>query len=237
MRLHRFIGDFDLSQSTLEIQKKDFLNQIKNVLRLKIGDELMLGNGQKQDALTRIVELGKTSVRLDVEGISPNENEPENYVTLYCSILRKDNFELATQKAVEAGVSEIQPIITRRTVKTALNLSRLEKIVKEAAEQSGRGIVPAIQPPIDFESSLKKAQQNNMNIFFRPSGAALSQVKIYPPKVGVFIGPEGGWDEAETAAAEGSKMTMVTLGKLILKAETAAAVGVYLATHNFLQKG
>ncbi len=235
MRLHRFIGEFDFSKDTLETSNRALINQIKNVFRLKEGDELILCDGKKQEALTRIAEISKNILKLKIERTQENENEPENQIFLYCSILRKENFELAAQKATEAGVTEIFPLITRRTVKTAINLERLEKIVKEAAEQSGRGIVPKIHTPIALNDALKHAEANSTNIFFRPSGAPPSKVKIYPPKVGVFIGPEGGWDDAETTAAEGTKMTMITLGKLILRAETAAAVGTYLAAQNFLQ--
>ncbi len=235
MRLHRFIGEFDFSKGTMEISDHGLINQIKNVFRLKEGDELILCDGKKQEALARITEISKNALGLKIERTQENKNEPENQIFLYCSILRKENFELAAQKATEAGVAEIFPLVTRRTVKTAINLERLEKIVKEAAEQSGRGIVPKIHKPITLNDALRHAEANSTNIFFRPSGMPVSKVKIYPPKVGVFIGPEGGWDDAETAAAEGTKMTMITLGKLILRAETAAAVGTYLAAQNFLQ--
>ena len=235
MRLHRFIGNFDFSKESLEISDRGLVNQVKNVFRLKEGAELILCDGKKQEALASITALDKNSVTLKIKSVSENVNEPENQIFLYCSILRKENFELAAQKATEAGVTEIFPLITRRTVKTSINLERLEKIVKEAAEQSGRGIVPKIHKPLTLNDALKHAEANSTNIFFRPSGMPISKVKVYPPKVGIFIGPEGGWDEEETTAAEGTKMTMVTLGKLILRAETAAAVGTYLAAQNFLQ--
>ena len=235
MRLHRFIGDFDFTRDSLEISDRNLINQIKNVFRLKSGDEIILCDGKKKEALTRITDISKNLISLKTERTQENTNEPENQIFLYCSILRKENFELATQKATELGVTEIFPLITRRTVKTAINLARLEKIAKEAAEQSGRGIIPKIHEPITLNEALKHAEKNSANIFFRPSGMPIAKVKIFPPKVGVFIGPEGGWDEEETLAAEGTKMTMISLGKLILRAETAAAVGTYLAAQNFLQ--
>lgn len=235
MRLHRFIGDFDFSKEALEISDKDLVNQIKNVFRLKAGGELILGNGKKQEALARITGISKRSINLEVEGLQDNENEPENEIYLYCAILKKENFELAAQKAVEAGATEIFPLITHRTIKTALNLPRLEKIVKEAAEQSGRGIIPKVHEPLSIKDAFRHAESNSCNIFFRPSGMPISKVKIFPPKIGVFIGPEGGWDDEETAVAESAKMIMITLGKLILRAETAAFIGTYLASQSPLK--
>src|SRR3989344_3618333 len=142
MRLHRFIGDFDLSKEYLKISDRELVNQLKNVFRLKTGDELLLGDGKKNEALACVEEISKGSATLIIKGTLINANEPEIYGILYCSILKKENFELAAQKAVEAGISEIVPVIGKRTVKTSLNIPRLEKISKEAAEQSGRGIVP-----------------------------------------------------------------------------------------------
>lgn len=228
MRLHRFIGDFDLSKKSAEITDKAVINQIKNVFRLKPGNELMIANGQKREALAKITALSKTAIALDIVGVQENEKEPETYGILYCAILKKENFELVAQKAVEAGISEIVPMLTTRTVKTALNIPRLEKIIKEAAEQANRGIVPKICPPITFEEALRQTKTNDTNIFFRPSGLPLPEIKLEGPRVGIFIGPEGGWDDKETELAEKYQLNMATLGKLILRSETAAIIASYL---------
>lgn len=228
MRLHKFLGDFDLSKEYLKIKDKELVNQLKNVFRLKTGDELLLGNGKKSEALVCVEEFSKDGVTLIVKRVQENTNEPEIHGILYCSILKKENFELAAQKAVEAGISEIVPVIGQRTVKTALNIPRLEKIIKEAAEQSGRGIIPKVHAPMALEAAMKHASANNINIFFRPSGLPFGKIKIEPPRVGVFIGPEGGWDESETGLAEKYQFTMASLGKLILRAETAATIASYL---------
>lgn len=229
MRLHRFIGDFDLSKKVLETSDRGLVNQLKNVFRLKTGDELLLGDGKKNEALACVEEISKNAIKLIIKRTQDNMNEPEIYGTLYCSILKKENFELAAQKAVEAGISEIVPVISKRTIKTALNIPRLEKIVKEAAEQSGRGIIPKVHSPKSLEEAMKHASDNNVNVFFRPSGLPLSKIKILPPRAGIFIGPEGGWDDSETALAEKHQFLMASLGKLILRAETAASIASYLA--------
>ena len=229
MRPHRFIGNFDLSKKELSISNADFVNQARNVLRLKTGDELILCDGKMNEAVAKILLLAKDKAELEILEIIKNKNESENHVNLYCSILKKENFELAVQKAVEVGVKEITPIITKRTIKLGLNTERLEKIIKEAAEQSGRGVLPKLDEAIIFDEALKLAKENDLNLFFQvgypPLGHSMSKFK----KVGVFIGPEGGWEEEEIEKAQSNGFTIVGLGKTVLRAETAAIVASYLA--------
>lgn len=229
MRLHRFIGNFDLSKKELSIDDADFINQVKNVLRFKVGDELILCDGKRNEAKVRFIELENLVSKLEILEVYENENEPENYVVLYCSLLKKENFELAVQKAVEVGVKEIIPIITARTVKFGLNFERLNKIIKEAAEQSGRGVLPKLNETIDFAKAVAEAKnKNEINLFFNigesPLGSRTSKFK----KIGVFVGPEGGWTEEEMKIAQSNGCILVGLGKTVLRAETAAVVASYL---------
>ena len=158
MRLHRFIGDFsfeegsasggNFSKNKLTISDKELVNQIKNVLRLKIGDEIRLDDGKEKSALAEIISITRAGIEVDISEVSENKNELPIYGTLYCSILKRENFELVAQKATEIGIKEIVPIISSRTIKLNLREDRLEKIIKEAAEQSGRGIVPKLNKPM-----------------------------------------------------------------------------------------
>lgn len=229
MRLHRFIGDFDLSKKELSINDADFTNQTRNVLRFKVGGELILCDGKINEAKARFTELGNLVSKLDILEVYKNENEPENYVVLYCPILKKENFEMVVQKSVEVGVKEIIPIITARTVKFGLNYERLNKIIKEASEQSGRGILPKLNETIDFAKAVSEAKnKNEINLFFNigesPLGSRTSKFK----KIGVFVGPEGGWTEEEIKKAQSNGFTFVGLGKTVLRAETAATIASYL---------
>jgi len=235
MRLNRFIGNFDLSKKEMSTNDTDFINQAKNVLRLKAGDKLILCDGNLNEAVAEIVNLNKESAELKILEIYKNKKEPaspaggsENYVVLYCPILKKENFEWAVQKAVEVGMKEITPIITARTVKLGLNRERLEKIIKEAAEQSGRGILPKLNEAIIFDEALKSAEENDLNLFFQagypPLGHSMSKFE----KIGVFVGPEGGWTEEEIKKAQSSNgFTIVGLGKTVLRAETAVVIASY----------
>src|SRR3989344_4804544 len=231
MRLNRFIGNFDLSKKELSITDTGFINQAKNVLRLKASDKIILCDGNLNEALAEIVNLNKKFAELKILETCKNKNEPassENQVILYCSVLKKENFEWAVQKAVEVGVKEITPIITARTVKLGLNRERLEKIIKEAAEQSGRGILPKLNEAIIFDEALKSAEENDLNLFFQagypPLGHSMSKFE----KIGVFVGPEGGWTEEEIKKAQSSNgITIVGLGKTVLRAETAVVIASY----------
>ena len=237
MKLHRFIGKFDLSKKELSISDVDFVNQARNVLRLKIGDELVLCDGKLDEAVAKILLLAKDKAELEILEIIKNKNEPENYVILYCSILKKENFELAVQKAVEVGVKEIVPIITTRTVKLGLNYERLNKIIKEAAEQSGRGVLPILRKAVNFDEAVKQAKSaNNLNLFFQAGYPSIVHKQADRPKcvqckIGVFVGPEGGWNEEEIKNAQSNGFTLVGLGKTILRAETAAVIASYLTAN------
>ena len=259
MRLHRFIGKFDLNQNDLLIEDKELISQINKVLRLKSGDRIILSDGNSNEALAEIQnepaekgrKFGKTPGVKDAptpgveENFRPrksgtliikiierykNESEPIKKVKLYCAVLKKENFELVVQKATEAGVSEIIPIITERTVKTNLNIERLQKITKEAAEQSGRGIIPILHEPIKFEQAIEQAKKNNQkNILFDKSGIPLLTTNyLLLTAVGIFVGPEGGFSESEVSFAKENGFQIASLGLLTLRAETAAIISTYI---------
>jgi 16S rRNA (uracil1498-N3)-methyltransferase len=228
MKQHRFIGDFNLSKSVIVSYNKELNNQIKNVLRLVIGEQVILSAGDEQEVLAEIENLNKDEVSFKVLEQRKNLAEADNFVTLYCSILKRENFELVVQKATECGVKEIVPIISARTVKTGLKSERLTKIIKEASEQSGRGLVPRLDEAISLSDALKSAKTNDLNLFFDASGEKLTQLVI-GKNIGIFIGPEGGWTDKEISLAKEHGCKIVSLGPLILRGETAAIVASYLA--------
>lgn len=238
MKLHRFIGDFDFTHNPVRITDAELLHQMRDVLRLREGEEVIIGDGEMNEALGTVKKLAKDFAEVEITGTSENENEPETKVTLYCAILKRENFELVVQKATEVGVSEIVPIITERTVKLGLKEDRLEKIIREAAEQSERGIVPKLHEPTKFEDALADAEKNDANWLFDFDGQPISECTLQenlPKKLGIFIGPEGGWEQDEINTAQEydtgmNKLAVVSLGKLTLRAETAAIIAVYIGT-------
>ena len=173
MKIHKFIGDFELSEKELQITDKEIVNQMKNVLRLKEGEIIELCDGKNISAIAEIVEIKKNTILVKINILLRQDYKEQNNakkVTLFCAVLKKENFETVVQKTTECGVSKIIPIITDRTIKTGLNLERLQKIAKEAAEQSGRSNIPEISKPITFKESIKLADENYTNILFDGSG-------------------------------------------------------------------
>ena len=229
MKKHLFIGDFNFNNKTLIIKDKELTNQVKNVLRFKVGDIIFLGDGNKNEARTEILEIKKDEVIVSVVSTEINDNEYNKEVTLYLAILKRENFELVIQKATEIGITKIVPVISERTVKTGLKTERLEKITKEASEQSGRGVLPIITEPMKFKEAFKHSQENKINLFFHFGGEDINKIKISDKKIGLFIGPEGGWSDAEVAEIKKSdNFIQASLGKLTLRGETAAIVACYL---------
>jgi len=233
MHCHRFVVTDDFNNKYLRIFNPQILNQWQKVLRFKPGEQVILVNGLNQEAVAKIISLNNEFAEVEILEARDNKSEPKIDTILYCSILKKENFEWIAQKATEIGIKEIVPLITKRTIKLNLNKERLEKIISEAAEQSGRGIIPVISNPMRFEEVIKFAQNNNLNLFFDPSGEPFSKTLVKTKKkIGVFIGPEGGWDDEEIFIAKHNDFKIMSLGKLVLRAETAAIISSYLVVNS-----
>lgn len=229
MRLHRFIGRFDFSHRLLRIADDELVNQMRNVLRFAPGDALLLGDGAMHEATARVAVIAKDYVELEILETRENSREPEVDVALYASVLKGEHFEFVVEKATEVGVKRIVPVVSARTVKLDIRKERLKKIIKEAAEQSGRGIVPELAPVTELEKALKDARYADSKILFDAKGYEFRPEVVQASSVAVFVGPEGGWEEDEVETARSAGFTIVSLGPLVLRAETAAAVASYLA--------
>ena len=238
MKIHRFIDDFDLKQEELEIGG-DIARQIKLVLKLEPGEKIELSDGKGISAIAEIIEIGKNKILVKINTPAPLRStsyagQNGTKVNLFCSILKKENFELVVQKTTECGVSSIVPIITSRTVKTGLNLERLKKIAREASEQSGRAIVPEITegtPPYSFKQSLGLINKGDLNILFDSGGEPLGGLASKSENINIWIGPEGGWTPDEIKIAKENNFEIASLGQLTLRGETAAIIATYLLTH------
>ena len=235
MRIHRFfIENNSFKKGLLEYKDKEFLNQIRNVLRLKAGNKILLFNGKMDEADAEIVEIKKDFIKLKILKIEKNSKELKTKVILYCSILKHQNFDIVVQKATEIGINEIFPIISKRTVKLHIQEKRLKKIIKEAAEQSGRVCLPVLHDVLNMDEAIKNAAQNKINLIFDKSGDDFKKLNngLFND-IGIFIGPEGGWSEDERKSFKENNFKIVNLGKLTLRAETAAIVASYLTVNYF----
>ncbi len=225
MKLHRFIDKYDLSKKEVEITDLGTIKQIRAVLRLEKADKIILSDGEGREAEVVLESLSPNTITVKIEKIGHGE-EPLGKVHLYLSILKKENFELAVQKAVEAGVSAITPMITERTVKTGLKFERLEKIVREASEQSMRSIVPRLHQIVNFEDAIIDGKKSRLKMIFHPKGE-LYKANKETGTISIFIGPEGGFTEKEIKLASENGYSAFSLGPLILRAETAAMIAAY----------
>jgi 16S rRNA (uracil1498-N3)-methyltransferase len=230
-KMHRFIGSYPLALGTLRIDDDALVHQLRSVLKLEPGEIIIIGDGSGNEAHCRILRYDHGAVIVEGMSIGRNANELPGRTTLYCALLKADNFELAAQKATEVGVSEIVPILTGRTVKGSLRIDRVRKIVREAAELAGRGLVPVVREPVAMQAVLTEASRNDVNFFFDPSGDFFSGVAKSVRHAGLWIGPEGGWSEQELELSHQLGMRVVSLGSLVMRAETAAIVASYLVAH------
>ncbi len=234
MKIHRFLFSFGANANSLEIREGDTFNQIKNVLKLKPREKVLFLDGRGLEAQAKLVSYEKGKILFDIIEIKKAKIAPVEII-LYCAVLKKDNFEIMAQKAAELGVSKIVPIITKRTVKLDLNIGRIRKIMEEAIELSGRNYVPEIFSPIKFEDALRDAKKNSINIFCDKSGKPIDISALKTAQsMGVFIGPEGGWDEREIVSAQKSGCRTARLSDFILRAETAAIAAVCVISYFML---
>jgi len=227
---HRFIGDFSLKEKLICITEENLLHQINKVLHLEVNEEIILSDGKGNEVVGMIGKLSPKSIEVELLKKQINKNDPPKQVVLYCALLKADHFEWVLQKGTEVGVSEFVPLVTARTIKKGLNIKRCELIIREAAEQSGRGILPVLRNETRFLDALKDASKNNQN-YFCNFGGKLLKVNQSAQRVGVFIGPEGGWEANEVEIAQKYHLEAVSLGSLTMRAETAAIIASYLINH------
>ena len=226
-----------VGESTAVITGED-ARHISKVLRMRVGDTLTLCDTQGRDFLCQIEALSPEETTLSVLESRPSDTEPNVFVRLYQGLPKGDKLELIVQKAVELGVSEIIPVATHRCVaklddrSQEKKLARYQRIAYEAAKQCGRGIVPAVKPPLTFAQAVEQTQESDLSIlFYENSTAPLKEVLSRPAKtISILVGPEGGFEPEEVQLALEKGWESLSLGKRILRCETAplAALSVIM---------
>ncbi|MGN1139715.1 MAG: 16S rRNA (uracil(1498)-N(3))-methyltransferase [Oliverpabstia sp.] len=229
-----FVGQsqIDLEQKKISITGSD-VNHIKNVLRMKNGEEVLISDGECFEYTCRIDEMNQGEVLLSIADRKEAERELPSRIYLFQGLPKSDKLELIIQKAVELGVYEIIPVDMKRTVvkldgkKQEAKLRRWQGIAESAAKQSKRIVIPQIHPLMSFSEALQYAE--NLDVRLMPYELAEDMQhtrkileRIQPGQsIGVFIGPEGGFAPEEVEAALHSQLQPITLGKRILRTETA----------------
>ena len=232
--MYRFYVSADqLAEKEVFISGGD-VNHIKNVLRLEVGDWIVACDGNGTDYVSRIQSICSDEVVASIEKVQPTGTELPVRITLFQGMPKKDKLELIIQKAVELGACEIVPVMTKRTVvklseekKINKRLERWQSIAYAAAKQCDRGIIPTVHKPVSYEEALAMADQLDYNVIPYELQTGMEEARKIVDQackqrsLGIFIGPEGGFEPEEVERAMTRNIHPMTLGKHILRTETA----------------
>ena len=210
---------------------------LAGALRVTVGEPITLCDGAGTDYACTVTAVDRETVTLSVAAATPSEAEPTLAVTLYMGLPKGDKMELIIQKAVELGVTAIVPVATARSIVRldakdgAKKQQRWQKIAAEAAGQSGRGIIPAVEAPLSWKQALARFETENTLLCYEGGGQPIGRlVSPADAALSLVVGPEGGFDPTEVEAVTAVGGRIATLGKRILRCETAplAALAVLM---------
>ena len=227
---------FNFTKRTVTLTA-DEARHLREVLRLKPGDEVSVFDGAGKEFRARVAQAQRDFAELELdEEIAPARPESPLQIILAVALLKGEKFDLVVQKATELGVTKIVPLITRYAdIKlrdesdASKRVARWQRIALEAAKQSGRAVVPTVDNPTQFESVL--CPSSPCLLFSEKYGHGLTQIDT--DSVTAIIGSEGGWSDEELDEARAAGAQIVTLGGRILRAETAAITVAALLQHRF----
>lgn len=232
--MHRFYVTPNQIQSDIITITGPDVNHIKNVLRMRQGEEIVICNGQGKDCYCIISKVSDGEILTQIQSEHDTGTELKTKITLFQGLPKKDKMELIIQKAVELGVYEIVPVMTKRAVvkledkkKEEKKLERWQAIAEGAAKQSGRGMIPKVLPVQTYQEAIKNASKMDIGIVPYENAEGMQYTRQIMNNLGehqsiaVFIGPEGGFEETEIELAKAQDIHPITLGKRILRTETA----------------
>lgn len=211
------------------------VNHIKNVLRMRAGEKISAVEEQAgRKYMCEIREITQKNIFCDIVSIEDGGTELAAKVFLFQSLPKGDKMELILQKAVELGCFEIVPVVSKRCVvkleekKQKSRVQRWQAIAEAAAKQSGRLVIPHVHDVMAFPEALSYAADMDMRLIPYERATDMAETKRLletagrAERIALFIGPEGGFEEAEIEAAKSAGVMPVTLGRRILRTETAA---------------
>jgi 16S rRNA (uracil1498-N3)-methyltransferase len=220
---------------------------LRDVLRLRAGDEARVFDGEGREYACRVVEPGRGREGATLEVLGPAEPpSPESplELTLAVALLKGEKFDLVVQKATELGVAALVPVATRRADvrlrdadDRARRAARWRRLALEAAKQSGRARVPHVEEPVEFSTLITRAAREGHArvLFAERGGGSIAEALGGDAAAGVgltaLVGPEGGWEPAEVESARDAGWKIVTLGGRVLRAETAALAVAAILQH------
>jgi 16S rRNA (uracil1498-N3)-methyltransferase len=217
----------------------DEARHLRDVLRLKAGDEVYVFDGHGREFRSNVVSTSRDAAELHIDAeVEPAKPESHLRLNLCVALLKGEKFDLVVQKTTELGVRKVMPLITRYAdihlrdeSDAAKRVGRWQRIALEAAKQSGRAFVPEISTPVPFES----VTAEGLGVMFSERGGEALEMLIEqaPAHVTALVGSEGGWSDEEIESARARNFHVITLGGRILRAETAAITVTALLQHMF----
>ncbi len=244
--VHRFFVNNDaIKGDMVEITAKDF-NHISHALRLQPGDIIIVNNGDGLDYTVSLNKFSKSAIIGEIIKKEINKNEAEVNITLAQAIPKNRNMELVIQKCTEIGVKDIIPLQTERTIvqlsgkKKDKRLKRWQRIAREAAKQSERGIIPEVRD-IHSIAKIKSIKDDYDLVLVCWTGEKesnlkkiISELAVKPENILITVGPEGGFTSQEVAQIAGKTITM---GPRILRTETAGLVALTMVMYELGEMG
>lgn len=227
-----FVTPDQVGEDKIRIQGSD-VNHMKNVLRMRPGEEVMVSDGNNLQYRCRVEDYPEGEAVLAILEAGLVDTELPSRIYLFQGLPKQEKMELIVQKAVELGVCQVIPVQTRRCVvkldakKAAKKVQRWQQIAESAAKQAGRGYIPAVSEVMTFQEALAFSEALDIRLIPYELADGMEGTRkildgIRPGQsVGIFIGPEGGFEKEEVSRAVEAGAMPITLGKRILRTETA----------------
>lgn len=228
MKLHRFyVGNIHDKSGPLKLNYRLWINdehlvrQWLSVLCFKVGDQLVLFNDELERLykITNVEESHSVKLQLVTE---QKRKLPKKHVYLLWSLLTNNKNDLILQKATELGVRNFVPIQTSHITKTGFDIKIARKVITEATEQCGRSDVPLIREPVNLQEAI--SEYSDLPLFICKQGKENNTNISKLDKVGILIGPEGGWSESEKELFKNNNLGLIDIADFTLRAEVAAIV-------------
>lgn len=241
--MHRFFVRNESLQAEQVVLPGQQAHQICHVLRAKPGDRIIVLDNTGYEYIVTLTDVTAQQVVGQVTDRQRSQAEPRTQITLYQSLLAREKFEWVLQKCTEVGATRFVPMVTERSIVrradtvTPRRLSRWQRILTEAAEQSGRGIIPQIEAAAPFAHVVSGLANFDRRLIGWPQESGLSLRELLrasdtkPVTIALLIGPEGGFANEELEAAHAAGAISFNLGPRILRTETAAVVASALILH------
>lgn len=227
-----FVTPDQVGEDKIRIQGSD-VNHMKNVLRMRPGEEVMVSDGNNRQYRCRVEDYPEGEAVLAILEAGLVDTELPSRIYLFQGLPKQEKMELIVQKAVELGVCQVIPVQTRRCVvkldakKAAKKVQRWQQIAESAAKQAGRGYIPVVSEVMTFQEALAFSETLDIRLIPYELADGMEGTRkildgIRPGQsVGIFIGPEGGFEKEEVSRAVEAGAMPITLGKRILRTETA----------------